>query len=51
MLAKNGGRKLFDKGADDSAYTLLAKNLAKIAVSCTVSEILRIFQFHCLEKS
>ena len=33
------------KMADDSAHTLRAKNFAEIALSCTISEILKIFIF------
>ena len=45
MAAKNGGKTSFGKKCQITVYTLRAKIFAEIALSRTVFEILKIFNF------
>ena len=50
MAAKNGGKTTlgkWEKRPDDSAEILEVKTFAEIALFLTVSEIFKIFHFHC----
>ena len=45
-IAAKKGENIFGKKFRMTTYTLWAKNFIKIALSCTVSELSKIFNFH-----